>query len=284
MCRFVSLIGSIVSASSHGEAEKPGDIVIHHLTDRPADYSFVNWLNSHIFNHKFFGFLDLHVTWWVLMIWIAFFVCLLIFIPLARSVVKSINGSSSRWVNMWEAIIEYINQEVLEPNFGKKSKKIAPYFLTVFFFILFSNLLGLIPGFNSPTGNLSITAALALLSLILMFSVGFFKHGPLWLITGIVPHGIPWPIIPLMWAIELVGLFMKPIVLMIRLFANMLAGHIVIIVFILLIIMFQNLFIAFGSIPAAIFVYALEILVSFVQAYVFTMLTAIFIAGCMESH
>jgi F-type H+-transporting ATPase subunit a len=284
MCRFVSLIGSVVSASSQGGSEKPGEIVIHHLTDRTVDYSFISWLNSHIFNQKFFGFLDLKVTWWVLMIWIVFLICLLIFIPLSRSVVKSINGSSSRWVNMWEAIIEYLNQEVLEPNFGKKSKKIAPYFLTVFFFILFSNLIGLIPGFNSPTGNLSVTGALALLSFIMMVTVGLVKHGPFWLITGIVPHGIPWPIIPLMWAIELVGLFMKPIVLMIRLFANMLAGHIVIIVFILLIIMFQNLFIAFGSIPGAIFVYALEILVSFVQAYVFTMLTAIFIAGCMESH
>ena len=87
-----------------------------------------------------------------------------------------------------------------------------------------------------------------------------------------------------MWPIELIGLFMKPIVLMIRLFANMLAGHIIIIVFIMLIFMFQSFLVALGSIPAVIFVDALELLVAFIQAYVFTMLSAIFISSCMHSH
>ncbi|MGL4369212.1 MAG: F0F1 ATP synthase subunit A, partial [Spirochaetota bacterium] len=119
---------------------------------------------------------------------------------------------------------------------------------------------------------------------IVMLAVGFIKSGPAWIITGIVPHGLPSWIYIVMWPIEFTGLLMKPVTLMIRLFANMLAGHIVIIVFIMLIIMFGNLFIAFGSVPGVIFMDALELLVAVIQAYVFTMLTAIFISSSMESH
>ena len=193
---------------------------------------------------------------------------------------------------MWEVIIDYIRDEVVQPNFHGKTSKVLPYFLTLFFFILFCNLIGLIPsmhvgwfpGFRAATGNLAVTGALAVLTLVGMLVVGFIQHGPMWIISGIVPHGLPPWIYILMWPIEIVSLFMKPIVLMIRLFANMLAGHLVILVFVLLIIMFQNFFVAFGSVPMNIFMFGLEILVGFIQAYVFTMLTAIFIASSIESH
>jgi F-type H+-transporting ATPase subunit a len=285
MCRFVSMFGSVFAAAEHGGAENPGDVVLHHLTDHAVDNSVIGWINSNFFSQKFLGFIDMKITWWVILLWATVFLALLIFIPLSRSIVKSVNGSSSRWVNFWEVIIEYISNEVVQPNFGAKTKRVAPFFLTIFFFILLCNFIGLIPGLNTPTGNLAVTCALAALILLIMFFMGFVKHGPLWLITGIVPHGIPLPIIPLMWAIELVSLFMKPFVLMIRLFANMLAGHIMIIVFLMLMYLFQNLFIAFGSVPFVVFVYGLEIVVCLVQAYVFAMLSAIFIAGCMEeSH
>jgi F-type H+-transporting ATPase subunit a len=278
------MFGSVFAAAEQGGQENPGDVVIHHLTDHVVDNSAVAWINSHFFSQKFFGFLDMKITWWVIMIWGSALLALLIFIPLSCSIVKAVNGSSSRWVNLWEVLIEYISNEVVLPNFGSKTKKVAPFFLTIFFFILISNFIGLVPGLNTPTGNLAVTCALATLILLIMFVIGFAKHGPLWLITGIVPKGIPAPILPLMWAIELVSLFMKPFVLMIRLFANMLAGHIMIIVFLMLMYLFQNLFIAFGSVPFVVFVYGLEIVVCLVQAYVFAMLSAIFIAGCMESH
>jgi F-type H+-transporting ATPase subunit a len=283
MSRFLSVFSTLIS-SSGAESEKPGAVVLHHLTDHVITGGPIGWLNAHYLNQKLFGMFDMRITWWLLMIWTSVLLCLFIFIPLAFMIRRSINGSTSRWVNFWEVIIEYIEKEVLEPNFGDKTKKFAPYFLTLFFFILFCNFIGLVPLMNTATGNLAVTGVLALLTFVQMLFFGFVKNGPLWILTGIVPHGLPWPIYIIMWPIELIGLFMKPFVLMIRLFANMLAGHIVIIVFIMLIIMFGNLLIAFGAIPGVVFINLLEIVVCLVQAYVFTMLTAIFVSSCMHSH
>jgi F-type H+-transporting ATPase subunit a len=287
MYRVSGIFNAVMAASSHGEAEKPGDVVIHHLTDHPIDWGFLGYINDRFLSTKLFGIFDMRITRWVVMMWIVIFVCAIIFIPVARMIRKSaIRGEipTSRWVTLWEIIIEYIRVEVIEPNFEKRTAKVLPYFLTLFFFIFFCNFLGLIPGMSSATGNLAVTSALALLTLLAMLVVGFVKHGPLWILSGIVPHGLPWPIYLIMWPVELVGLFMKPIVLMIRLFANMLAGHIMIIVFIMLIIMFESFFVAIGAVPGVLFVNLLELIVALVQAYVFTMLSAIFISSCMEGH
>jgi F-type H+-transporting ATPase subunit a len=284
MSRFVSVFSTLISSSSSAESEKPGEVVLHHLTDHVIASGPFGWLNTHVLNQKLFGMFDMRITWWLLMIWTSVFLCLIIFIPLAFMITRSVNGSRSRWINMWEVVIEYIEKEVLEPNFEKQTSKFAPYFLTLFFFILFCNLTGLVPLMNTATGNLAVTGVLALLTFLQMLFFGFVKNGPFWIISGIVPPGLPWPIYILMWPIEIVGLFMKPLVLMIRLFANMLAGHIIVIVFIMLIIMFGNLLIALGAVPAVIFIDLLEIVVCFVQAYVFTMLTAIFVSSCMHSH
>jgi len=287
MYRFMGIFQTAIAASSHGESEKPGDVVVHHLTDHVIDWGLIGHINDTFLSSKLFGVFDMRITRWVVMMWIAVILCLVIFIPIAIKIRRAATRgevSSSRWVALWEVMIEYIKQEVIEPNFGDKTAKVSPYFLTVFFFILFCNIVGLIPGMSSATGNLAVTGALATLTLVEMIAIGFMKHGPLWIITGIVPHGLPKPIYLVMWPIELVSLFMKPVVLMIRLFANMLAGHIMIIVFIMLIIMFESFFVAMGAIPGVIFVDMLELLVAFVQAYVFTMLSAIFVASCMESH
>ena len=272
--------------SSGEEAGKvnPGEVVNHHLTDHVLTAWPFGQINETILNVKLLGIFDMRITRWVLIMWVVVALCLLVFIPLSVRIRRAVNGSNSRWVNLWEVLIEYVYHQIVEPNFGHFSRKVVPYFLSIFFFILFSNLLGLIPGLSTATGNLAVTGALAILTMIGMFAVGFIKHGPLWIFTGIVPHGIPLPVIPLMWAIELLGLFMKPFVLMVRLFANMLSGHIVIIVFLLLIVMFKNYLIAFGSVPGVVFVYALELMVSVVQAYIFTMLSALFISSCMERH
>ncbi|HEY1405186.1 MAG TPA: F0F1 ATP synthase subunit A [Spirochaetota bacterium] len=278
---------NVALASSPGESEKPGEVVVHHLTDRVVDWGFIGWINERFFSTKLFGIFDMRITRWVIMIWIATILCIVVFVPIAVRIRRAaMKGEviSSRWLTLWEVFIEYIQKEVVEPNFGARTPKVTPYFLTIFFFILFCNFIGLIPGMSSATGNLAVTGALALLTLLEMFIIGFIKHGPLWIITGIVPHGLPAPIYIIMWPIELIGLFMKPIVLMIRLFANMLAGHIVIIVFVMLVIMFQSYLVAIGAIPGVIFVDALELLVAFIQAYVFTMLSAIFVSSCMEGH
>lgn len=285
MISFAHLSSIIPLASaSEGESANIGDVIMHHLTDRIVDSGFIGWINTTFLNEKVFGIFDMRITRWVVMMWVVMILCMVTFIPLARAIKRSVNGSKSRWVNLWEVIIGYIVKEVVEPNFGKSTSKVAPYFLGLFFFILFSNLFGLIPGMSTATGNLAVTGGLALLTFLQMFIVGFAKNGPLWIFSGIVPHGLPLWIYIIMWPIELVGLFMKPIVLMIRLFANMLAGHIVIIVFLMLIIMFESFLIAIGSVPMVVFVDGLELLVAFVQAYVFTMLSAIFVSSCMHSH
>jgi F-type H+-transporting ATPase subunit a len=290
--RLVQLSNFLLASSGSSGVENPGEVVVEHLSDSVIHGGPIGYLNTHFLSEKLFGIFDMRITGVVLMMWLSLILCLAVFIPLARSMRKAHKGSSSRWVNIWEMLIEYIRDEVIRPNFHEKTSAVLPYFLTLFFFIFFCNLIGLIPsmhvgwfpGFRAATGNLAVTGALAVITLILMCVIGFIKHGPLWIVTGIVPHGLPKGIYVLLWPIELISLFMKPFVLMIRLFANMLAGHLVILVFVLLILIFQNFFVAFGSVPMNIFMFALELLVGFIQAYVFTMLTAIFIASSIESH
>jgi F-type H+-transporting ATPase subunit a len=213
------------------------------------------------------------------------FLCLLIFIPLSRVIRKNTMGSASRWVNMWEALIAFVHDEVVEPNFhGKSARKAMPYFSTVFFFIFFANYLGLIPSLSTATGNLAVTGGLALCTLVGIIGVGFVKQGPLWIIKGIVPSGIPVLLFPLIWVIEFMGMLIKPFALTVRLFANMTAGHIVVIIFLYLVVMFQNLWVGVGSVSGSLMIYLLELLVAFIQAYIFTSLSAMFISASMHSH
>jgi len=234
---------------------------------------------------KLFGIFDLRITKWVLMLWLAVFLIALVFIPLARKVKKSPMGSSSRWVNMWEALIGFVHDDIVEPNFEHGyAKKAMPYFLTVFFFILFANYLGLIPGLATSTGNLAVTAGMALFTLFGMIIVGTVIQGPLWIFTGVVPHGIPFLMYFLLWPIEIMGLLIKPFALTVRLFANMTAGHIVIIIFIYLVMMFQSYLVGVGSVSLSLIIYMLELLVAFIQAYIFTSLSAMFIGASVHAH
>ncbi len=233
----------------------------------------------------FLGGFDMRVTKWVLMMWFALFLCAIIFIPLAGKIKKAPLGSTSRWVNLWESLIGFVHDEIVAPNFDKKYvKKAMPYFSSLFFFLLFSNYLGLFPTLATPTGNLAVTLGLALFTIMGMVLVGFFKQGPLWIITGIVPGGVPSFMILLLWPIELIGLFIKPFALTVRLFANMTAGHIVIVVFLFLIVLFQSYAIGIGSVTMSLMIYLLELLVAFIQAYIFASLSAMFIGSSMHAH
>ncbi|MBN1533915.1 MAG: F0F1 ATP synthase subunit A [Spirochaetes bacterium] len=228
---------------------------------------------------------DLRITRWVLMLWVSVLMSALIFIPLGRMIKKDRYGSKSRWVNMWESLIGFVHDEIVEPNFDHKYIKTAmPYFSSVFFFILFCNLMGLVPGASTATGNLAVTGGLAIFTLLGMFAVGFVKQGPLWIVTGIVPHGIPVFLFPMLWAIELVGLLIKPFALTVRLFANMTAGHIVIIIFLYLIMMFESYFVGIASVAGSLMIFLLELLVAFIQAYIFAVLSAMFIGSSMHAH
>jgi F-type H+-transporting ATPase subunit a len=285
----------ITSGGGHGGGEDPSvaEVVMHHLTDHPIEASassnfvekFIGELNSTVLSQKVFGVFDMRITRWVVMMWIAAFLCLIVFIPVARKIRKAKMGSSSRWVNLWEVLVSFVHDEIVEPNFDHHYvKKAMPWFGTVFFFVLFCNLLGLIPGMSTATGNLAVTGGLAIFTFVGMVGVGMVKQGPMWIFTGVVPRGIPIVIFPLMWAIEIMGLLIKPFALTVRLFANMTAGHIVIIIFIYLIMMFKSHWVGIGSVTGALLINMLELLVAFIQAYIFTALSAMFIGASMHAH
>jgi len=186
--------------------------------------------------------------------------------------------------NLIEPVITFVRDDVAKPNLGDKYKKYFPYLLTVFFFILINNLVGLIPGSANVTGNIAFTMVLAVISfIIIMLSTN--KHYWSHIFN---PPGVPTFVKFILVPVEILGIFTKPFALMIRLFANMIAGHIIIICLVSLIFIFGalNTYIGWGfsplSIAFVIFIYFIEILVAFLQAYIFTNLAAVFIGQAFE--
>ncbi len=195
--------------------------------------------------------------------------------------------------SVFEPIILFIRDEVALPAIGKKHyERFLPYLFTVFFFIFFNNLLGLVPIFPfgaNVTGNIAVTGVLALFT----FAITTFSGNKNYYAHIFNTPGVPWWLkipIPLMPIIELVGVFTKPFVLAVRLFANMSAGHIIILGFISLIFVFgqASVYAGYGisilSVSLSIFIYLLKLLVSFIQAYVFTLLSALFFGMAVEEH
>ena len=185
--------------------------------------------------------------------------------------------------NTMETIVNFINDEVAKPNLGARSSKYLPYLLTVFLFILINNIVGLIPGTANVTGNITFTFVLAIISfVVIMFSTN--KHYWMHIINPPVPIGVKIILVP----VEILGIFTKPFALMIRLFANMVAGHILIICLISLIFILGalNQYVGWGfapfSIAFTIFIYFIEVLVAFLQAFIFTILTGVFIGQAFE--
>jgi len=193
--------------------------------------------------------------------------------------------------SMIEIIVLFLRDEVVGPNLGSKTAAYLPYFATLFFFILMMNLLGLLPYGATATGNLAVTGGLAVTTFCLVNFAGMREQGVVGYFSHIVPKGVPLWLYPLLFPIELVGLLTKTFALAIRLFANMIAGHIVILSFISFIFIFGAVHIALGlglaapiSVALVLFIYMLELFVAFLQAYVFTFLTAIFTGAAMHPH
>jgi len=183
-----------------------------------------------------------------------------------------------------EPIITFVRDEVAKPNLGHKYEKYLPYLLTVFFFILINNIFGLIPGTANVTGNIAFTVVLGVVSfVVILFSSNKHYWQHIFNPPG-VPLGVKFILVP----VEFLSVFIKPFALIIRLFANMVAGHIIIICLISLIFIFGelNVFAGWGASPLAIgftvFIYLIEVLVAFLQAFIFTMLTAVFIGQAIE--
>lgn len=238
--------------------------------------------------------LDLSITKTVLQIWIVVAVLIIVFISCARWYRNRDEKSDAPggFVGMMEMFVMYINDDVVKASIGEKHyRRFAPYLLTVFFFILTCNLVGLIPVFPGGaniTGNINITLFLALCT---MLAINLFGNKEYWkdIFWPHVPIFLKAPV-PLMPVIELFGVFTKPFALMIRLFANMMAGHAVILSFTCVIFLGWSMGVGFGlglnifSALMLLFMNALEILVAFVQAYVFTLLSAVFIGLAQQEH
>ncbi len=186
--------------------------------------------------------------------------------------------------SLLEPVITFVRDEVAKPNLGHKHEKYLPYLLTVFFFILINNIFGLIPGTANVTGNIAFTAVLGVISFVVILASSN-KHywGHIFNPPG-VPFGVKLILVP----VEFLSVFIKPFALIIRLFANMVAGHIIIICLISLIFIFGQLseVAGWGASPLAVgftvFIYFIEVLVAFIQAFIFTMLTAVFIGQAFE--
>ncbi len=187
-----------------------------------------------------------------------------------------------------EALVDFIWTDIVEPALGAEGRAFLPYFLTLFLFIVVMNLLGMVPWGASATGNISVTAALSLTTFFLIHLTGIRRHGFFHHFGNMVPHGVPWPLRPFIFLLELSGYFTKSLALCVRLFANMTAGHIVILVFLGLILLFGQgsrpvgLTVAPVLVVLTVAIYGLELIVALVQAYVFTMLTAIFVGGAVH--
>lgn len=226
---------------------------------------------------------DLSVTRNVLMMWVSIVLLLLIFLSSAKSYKKSKKFVPSGLASFVEPLILFVRDEIGRPMIGdRKYKPYMPYLLTIFFFIWINNIFGLIPILNGAnlSGNISFTFALATVTFIITTLSGnknYWKH-IFWM------PGLPVPMKLFLMPIEIIGMFVKPISLMIRLFANITAGHVIILALMSLIFVFKSVAIAPISIAFSLFITVIEIIVTAIQAYIFTILSALYFGMATEEE
>lgn len=224
--------------------------------------------------------IDISITKNVASLLISVTILLLVFLTIARRY-KNNKGVAPKGIqSFFEPIIIYIRDDVAKGAIGPKYQRYMPYLLTVFFFIWFNNLLGLLPGGANLTGNIAVTAVLAIMTFIITQVSGnktYWKH-ILW------TPGVPLPLRIIILPIEILGIFTKPFSLMIRLFANITAGHILILSLISLTFLFESFAVGIASALFAVFMDLLELFVSLLQAYVFTLLSAMYFGSAVEEH
>jgi F-type H+-transporting ATPase subunit a len=277
----------------------PADIIMPHITDSksieyPCVRSLQEWACEYTFathnvtiaGHTFDMGLTKHIFFMLLA---AALVCIVLILT-ARAHVRSSHsrGHPRGFAAGLEAIILYLRNEIFIPVLGGHGgEKYVPFCLTLFFFILFCNLFGLIPYGSTPTGNVAVTATLAAITFVIIEIAGMRALG-----KGYLGTIIYWPkeghpamklMTIIMTPVEIVGKFTKPFALTIRLFANMIAGHVIILALIGLIFMF-GLKIFLAPLAMALFIMVLEILVAFIQAFIFALLAAVFIGQIRAAH
>jgi F-type H+-transporting ATPase subunit a len=278
----------------------PGDIITPHITDsrcieypkdgwkiwEPVEYELPRWAPSHIGSLA----IDLSPTKHVVMLLVAAFLVSLVLITAARAHVRHTHevGRPKGFAAGIEAMVLFIRQEVALPNLGHHGEKYAPFILALFFFILFANLLGLIPYGSTATGNISVTATLAIVTFFVVEIAGIRAQGAGYFNTIFYWNKDLHPVIRvlmfvIMSPIEVVGKLTKPFALAIRLLANMTAGHIVVLALIGLIFAFKSYLIGIAPALMAVAIMMLELFVAFLQAFIFSLLASVFIGQIREA-
>jgi len=280
-------------------AHDPSDIITPHITDshcielpengwkiwKPVEHELPRWAPIQIGSLA----IDVSPTKHVIMLLVASVLLCIVLIGAARAHVRhtSDNGKPKGFATGIEAMVLYIRQEVALPNLGHHGEKYVPFILSLFFFILFANLLGLIPYGSTATGNVSVTATLAIITFVVVELAGMRAQGLGYLSTIFywnkdLPLAMRIPMFLLLTPIEFIGKLTKPFALTIRLFANMTAGHIVVLALIGLIFTFKSYVIGLAPLGMAVAIMMLELFVAFLQAFIFALLASVFIGQIRE--
>ena len=326
--KFILLLllsfSSIFAAGGSGPFNL-SDVINHHLGDSvvipfqpfgtkvyEGDMNFDS-NHSYIFKdgngkiYHYFGGINMHITKRVFMMWIVSLFLFLVFITAARKIAKNPFKVHSTFTNIVEVFISFLRKDIIDQNMHGHGKSYQHYIFSLFFFVLFCNLFGLIPPVGelltlfsdksqgSPfiakvwsgitvTGDIAVTFSLALITLILIYGTGFAYQGTKYIFHS-VPNGVPILLYPLLWPIEfIISPLAKSFALMVRLLANMTAGHVIILALFGFIFELKS----YGVVPVAILgttlIYILEIFVSFLQAYIFVLLTSLFSGLSMHRH
>ena len=306
-----------ISDAEHGfesVMEQVGPNIIHHVSNSDISHPIIHLPTI--------SGIDFSVTKHVLMLWlVSFLVGVAVIVPVRRFL-SGDRSVPTGWMNALEITIQFIRDSIVKPNVGPKWVMTwTPLVLTFFFFILFANGIGMIPIFDvlgafnrfilnvpasdshnfingilhggvTATGNFNVTAGLATITFFSIIIAGTMAHGFINHWKNLAPPGLPWPVYIILIPIEVMGLFVKPFALTMRLAANMTGGHIALLALLSLMPIFGEMFhstvagfgVAFVSVPIAVAISALEIIVVLVQAYVFTLLTAVFIGMAINVH
>lgn len=273
-----------------------GATILHHVTNTRSDV----WHDISLWG------IDLSITKHVLMLWIVAAVTISIAVYATRSYRISKDAKPKGISNLFEILMEFIKSDIVIPNIGEKGYKTwTPLIATFFLFILISNFIGMVPffekiqlifpgvsGSSTITGNFTVTAALSVITFFAIIVAGTMKHGFLGHWKNMIPGGVPAPVLIILIPIEIMGMFIKPAALMLRLGANMTAGHIgLVAIFGIPMIIFQStqsvgigFSVAVVSVILNTAIYFLEIIVCLVQAYVFSLLSAVFIGMAIHAE
>ena len=300
--------------TSNSVMEQVGPNIIHHVSNSDISHPIIHLPTLYGINFS--------VTKHVFMLWlVTILIGIAVIIPVRRFLAGG-RPVPTGWMNALETIVQFIRDSIVKPNVGPKWVMTwTPLVLTFFFFILFANGIGMIPIFDvlgafnrfllgvpasdshnvvngilhggvTATGNFNVTAGLATITYFSIIIAGALAHGFINHWKNLVPHGLAWPVYIILIPIEIMGLFVKPFALTMRLAANMTGGHIALLALLSLMAIFGEMFhstaaglgVAFVAIPIAVAISALEIIVVLVQAYVFTLLTAVFVGMAINVH